>query len=116
MNEEPDRPVEIIGNLTKVFNPNKTDEYIPSLDVLDLLSFLPDDILLKTIALTSWKRLYYQGETSKLKRIPLKAVVKGDFTKFKLPQYVAELNGIAIPAMLECKVRSSSLALYTIVY
>lgn len=109
MNEEqPDRPVEIIGQLfnTTTTSNNKTAaaEFSPTLGVLDLLNFLPEDLLETARSLTSWKRLYYDGKSSTLERIKLKGVVDGVFTKFRLPQYVAELNGIAIPTMLEFKV------------
>ena len=106
MSEEPDRPVEIIGQLfnNRTSNNNETDEYSPSLDVTALLNFLPEDILDNARALISWKKLHFNDKSRNLDRIKLKGVVDGAFTKYQLPQFVAELNGIAIPAMLECKV------------
>ena len=110
MNQEADRPVRIIGYLSNTTSAKKeeSEEYASTLEVLDLLTRLPEDIVEKARALTSWKRLNHNGKTNKLDRIGLIGKVDGDFTKSKLPEQVAEYNGIAIPAMLECKVKSRS--------
>ena len=106
MNQESDRPVEIIGYLSKTTSTKKeeSEEYTSTLGVLDLLIHLPEDILEKARILISWTRLYHNGKISNLDRIELIGKVDGDFTKSTLPEQVAEYNGIAIPAMLECKV------------
>ena len=110
MNQESDRPVEVIGYLSNTTSTKVAELYVPTLEVLDLLAFLPEDIAEKARALTSWKRLYHNGSSiNQLDRIGLVGIVDGVFTKFKLPEQVAEFNGIAIPAMLECKVQTGLL-------
>ena len=108
MNQESDRPVEVIGYLSNTTSTKVAELYVPTLEVLDLLAFLPEDIAEKARALTSWKRLYHNGNNNinQIDRIGLVGIVDGVFTKFKLPEQVAEFNGIAIPAMLECKVHT----------
>ena len=92
MNQESDRPVEIIGYLPKTTSTKKeeSEEYTSTLGVLDLLTRLPEDILEKARTLISWKRLYHNGKISNLDRIELIGKVDGDFTKSTLPEQVTQ--------------------------
>jgi len=72
-----------------------------NLDPTDLLKHLPDTIVTKAMSLLRFRQIVHKKAVTP---INLAAVVDGKFTKSKLPQQVAELNGLAIPAMLECKV------------
>ena len=71
------------------------------LDATDLLKHLPDKISTKAMSLLRFRQIVHGRDVIP---INLAALVDEKFTKSKLPQQVAELNGLAIPAMLECKV------------
>jgi len=72
------------------------------LDATELLNFLPDKLVAEAKSFLRWNQIVHEKEVRNT--INLSAVVDGVYTKSKLPQQVAELNGLAIPAMLECKV------------
>jgi hypothetical protein len=70
---------------------------------MELLNFVPDHILSTAAGSIKWTQLARACDAKDI--IKLRGVIDGEFTSSHLPQKVAELNGLAIPAMLECKVR-----------
>lgn len=105
MSTEQNSPVKII--VGKGYHNIKTPLEEPpmitrTLEAMDLLNFVPDHILATAAGSIKWKQLAQACDTNDT--IKLRGVIDGDFTSSHLPQKVAELNGLAIPAMLECKV------------
>ena len=74
-----------------------------TLEAMELLNFVPDHILSTAAGSIKWTQLARACDAKDI--IKLRGVIDGEFTSSHLPQKVAELNGLAIPAMLECKVR-----------
>mmetsp|Transcript_31252 Transcript_31252/g.44920 ORF Transcript_31252/g.44920 Transcript_31252/m.44920 type:complete len:889 (-) Transcript_31252:2644-5310(-) len=81
------------------------------LDATELLNFLPDQVVAEAKSFLRWTQIVHEKEVRN--NINLSVVVDGDFTKSKLPQQVAELNGLAIPAMLECKINEGKCQMYS---